>query len=451
MNHKLIAVVLICLGAWSGRAENTITVTAEVPCAGMTTLNLYTFGGLHFEHAYQATVKEGVAQFTLPEHEWQFYYLGANESDVLPVILGKEKTVLIKVQCDRISSSQVVGSAIAVDYQNLKSMMNGLKNQANQLTQQHYKQLVANEVPPTFAEEMAKIDQRKLNMLEEYTRSNPFFAQILSLNTYLSYFVQPNEHENEMAFFAKEYFSFVKFDAPSLGYQPWVFEAFKAYGGALAGTKMPTENLIGFIQPALEKVPTGSRTRMLAISGLLSGLEKDNPGGFVHFARQYIKEYGQQFPEQAKRLADKIQTTGRLEAGGEAPDFSQNDPDGKPITLHGLRGKVLLVDFWASWCGPCRRENPHVRKLYDQYHEKGFDILGVSLDSDRQRWLDAIAKDGLIWHHVSDLKGWKNEAGQLYQVSSIPHTVLIDPQGKIIARNLRGPALEQKLAELLGE
>ena len=178
-------------------------------------------------------------------------------------------------------------------------MMNGLKNQANQLTQQHYKQLVANEVPPTFAEEMAKIDQRKLNMLEEYTRRNPFFAQILSLNTYLSYFVQPNEHENEMAFFAKEYFSFVKFETPSLGYQPWVFEAFKAYGGALAGTKMPTENLIGFIQPALEKVPTGSRTRMLAISGLLSGLEKDNPGGVVHFARQYIQEYGQQFPDQA--------------------------------------------------------------------------------------------------------------------------------------------------------
>ncbi len=450
MKLKISTVLLLCFVTWNGQADN-ITVTAEVTCTGMTTLNLYTFAGLHFEQAHQASVKNGIARFTIPEQEWQFYYLGVNDNDVLPVILGKEKTVLIKVKCDRVSTSLVEGSAISVDYQNLKSMMNGLKSQANQLTQQYYQQLVANDVPPAFLDEMTKIDQRKLNMLEEYTRTNPFFAKILSLNTYLSYFVQPNDHGNEMAFFANEYFSFVKFDAPELGYQPWIFEAFKAYGGALAGTKMPTENLIGFIQPAVDKIPAGSRTRMLALSGLISGLEKDNPGGYVHFAGQYISEYDKQFPAQAKKLNEKIGTIGRLEAGGEAPDFSQNDPDGKPITLHSLRGKVLLVDFWASWCGPCRRENPHVRKLYDKYHEKGFDILGVSLDSDRQRWLDAIAKDGLIWHHVSDLKGWKNEAGQLYQVSSIPHTVLVDPQGKIIARNLRGQALEQKLAELLGE
>ena len=136
--------------------------------------------------------------------------------------------------------------------------------------------------------------------------------------------------------------------------------------------------------------------------------------------------------------------------GGEAPDFTQNDPDGNPIQLSDLRGKVVLLDFWASWCGPCRRENPNVVKLYEAYKDKGFEILGISLDKDKGRWLQAIEKDGLKWLHVSDLKGWKNEVGQLYGVSSIPHTVLLDAEGRIIAQKLRGPALEQKVAEILG-
>jgi thiol-disulfide isomerase/thioredoxin len=127
-----------------------------------------------------------------------------------------------------------------------------------------------------------------------------------------------------------------------------------------------------------------------------------------------------------------------------------NTPDGNPLSLQSLRGKVVLIDFWASWCGPCRRENPHVVAAYQQYHGKGFDVLGVSLDKTKDRWLAAIEKDGLIWHHVSDLKGWQNAAAQLYGVRSIPHTVLLDREGKIIARGLRGAALTAKLDELFG-
>ncbi|MFQ5445757.1 MAG: TlpA family protein disulfide reductase, partial [Saprospiraceae bacterium] len=112
---------------------------------------------------------------------------------------------------------------------------------------------------------------------------------------------------------------------------------------------------------------------------------------------------------------------------------------------------VLLIDFWASWCGPCRRENPHVVEAYHKYHDKGFDVLGVSLDKTKARWVAAIEKDGLIWHHVSDLKGWQNAAARLYGVRSIPHTVLLDKEGKIIARGLRGTALTAKLEDIFGE
>ena len=115
-----------------------------------------------------------------------------------------------------------------------------------------------------------------------------------------------------------------------------------------------------------------------------------------------------------------------------------------------LTCNYVLIDFWASWCGPCRKENPFNVALYNQYKDKGFEIYGVSLDQDPTRWKGAIEKDGLTWNHVSDLKGWSSAAGQLYGIRSIPSTVLLDPAGKIIAKNLRGEALAAKLAEVFG-
>jgi len=126
-------------------------------------------------------------------------------------------------------------------------------------------------------------------------------------------------------------------------------------------------------------------------------------------------------------------------------------PEGEDLSLSDLRGKVVLIDFWASWCGPCRKENPHVVKLYKKYKDQGFEILSVSLDKDKNRWIQAIEKDGMNWKHVSDLKGWKNQAAQTYSVKSIPHTVLLDAEGKIIARNLRSKALDRELEKVFKE
>ncbi len=137
-----------------------------------------------------------------------------------------------------------------------------------------------------------------------------------------------------------------------------------------------------------------------------------------------------------------------IPVGAEAPDFSQASPDGKMIALSSLRGQVVLIDFWASWCKPCRMEMPNVKRVYQQYHKKGFEILGVSLDRDKGAWTGAIEQDGLPWKHVSDLQFWNNAAAQQYGVSSIPYTVLLDKEGKILGKNLRGPALEEKLAEV---
>ena len=137
--------------------------------------------------------------------------------------------------------------------------------------------------------------------------------------------------------------------------------------------------------------------------------------------------------------------------GQSAPDFTLPDTSGTPVSLSSvMNGNYLLIDFWASWCTPCRKENPHVVHLYRKYHRKGFDILGVSLDKDKEKWIKAIKNDKLTWHHVSDLKGWKNKVSNRYGVMSIPHTVLIDPEGKIVVHKLRGDKLEKKLEEIYG-
>ena len=157
------------------------------------------------------------------------------------------------------------------------------------------------------------------------------------------------------------------------------------------------------------------------------------------------------------KLYEAYQKTAHLEIGKIAPNFEAPTPDGTLVSLENLKGKVTIIDFWAAWCGPCRKENPNVVKVYEKYHDKGLEIIGVSLDGQsrqqdpKKAWLDAIDKDELTWHHVSNLKYFNDPVAKLYNIQSIPATYILDADGTIVAKNLRGIALERKIRELLDE
>ena len=197
----------------------------------------------------------------------------------------------------------------------------------------------------------------------------------------------------------------------------------------------------------LLKMPFGSPNREVTFISMLSLFNQFQLAINKQLKTQYRAEY-----PQSKYLKPFLATLKQdaPDVGDIAPNIVMADTLGKTVCLESFRGKVVLIDFWASWCGPCRMENPNVVRAFKKYNLKGFTVFSVSLDNNKEKWLAAIKKDNLTWAHVSELKGWETSASRAYQVTGIPATYLLDRDGKIVARNLRGPALDEMLVQLLG-
>lgn len=432
-----------------------ITLTCNLQsCDKVDSLFLFEFNGVLFKKiAATATTDWSKYEFTMPATGPRFYYVGLAGNNVKPIILGSEADVALQGTCQSFQAAQMTQSNLNQEYEALKNTITQQKTEFGQYLQQlQIAQRQENvELSNQMIIKLGELDAKNIALIESLKKTRPYLAKVAQLNTYLSYQNHGTSDMNEIEYYGKKYFQLVNWSDADLSHMPWVYEGLKGWVQTIVSINLPVNQQKDYIDAMLHQIPVESRTHMLALGGIIAGLQERKSGLLGNYAKRYADKYRSTEPAAAEQLDLLIKMSSSFVEGGVAPDFTMNTPEGTPLKLSELRGKVVLIDFWASWCGPCRRENPHVVETYHHYHDKGFDVLGVSLDKDKERWLQAIEKDGLVWHHVSDLQGWQNAAAKQYGVSSIPHTVLVDAEGKIIARNLRGPALTAKLQEIFGE
>jgi len=298
---------------------------------------------------------------------------------------------------------------------------------------------------------MITLDREQNIFIDSISGTNEFLGKLAAIDSYKNYAVDKRNYTSEVEHFGKEYFADVALEDPAYDHLTYLFEAFREYANILGKTNAPALQVNNYIEHSLKRIDSDRPAFKTALGGIVLGLQSAQHPSFLYFGDLFIHKYKNPKADYIVMLESQLENARALQDGGIAPDFTAKTPEGEELSLSDLKGQYVLIDFWASWCGPCRKENPNVVKLYEKYHEKGFEILGVSLDNNKSRWLAAIEKDGLEWPHISDLKGWQSGPAKIYGVRSIPSTVLLDKEGKIIVRNLRAHQLKGKLKEIFGE
>ncbi|MEM7037414.1 MAG: TlpA disulfide reductase family protein, partial [Bacteroidota bacterium] len=288
--------------------------------------------------------------------------------------------------------------------------------------------------------------------LDSIAAKGGILAQVAGFYNFKPFMSDPSHsnYGNDLEYFKQTFMAGIDFNDPVVSAMPQVYEKARAFSANLVSRGVSADDIKSTLDRVLGGASEGTVGHSSVLSGFLGGLEQTKSDLYIDYGNKYIMAYGDDNKPFAGQVQSKISSMMRMRVGSPAPNIEQPTPEGKLVSLTSLQGQYVLVDFWASWCRPCRMENPNVKKAYDKYHKAGFEILGVSLDKSKDKWVQAIAQDGLPWKHVSDLGGWGSKPAQTYGVNSIPATVLVDKEGKIAARNLRGPALEKKLEEIFG-
>lgn len=452
--------IAACNGSKTMTNELPDSVTVEVTLADtskiLDSLRLFGWNSIQAEKMYTQAVKQTdkgqVCVFEIKKLPVGTYFIGTDLRDMKPLFLGTEKKVSLKGLALPFNTFEVKNSTLNKDYNTLVKRMQNF-NQRFMTMQTDYNESKGKpEVLAKVKEQMATQDKEKMALLDSLKNANSPLARIMAFGAFQSYQNNKEENQTEGAYLAANFFKQVDFKDSVYARMPLYYENVKNYASVLTQVGLSADKQAEALDTLFTKVGKESPLHRATLVACMFGMMSKNNGLFVKYAKVYMEDYKGEYAMLDKFVTQQLQALkGPAGIGEEAAEIKGKTPAGSTLALSDLRGKYVLIDFWASWCGPCRRENPNVVRLYNKYKDKGFDILGVSLDNNKAKWEAAIEKDRLTWHHISDLKGWASELSKPYGVRGIPYTVLVDKEGKIIGTRLRGAALEAKLRSLFGE
>jgi len=430
--------------------NGTVTLTCRLYGTQQSAEKVYLYENLGLAKQIVASAEKSGADsayvLTIPAGPARFYSVGANEQSTAKIILGEEKQVTLWGNTQFMNKARTVNSAANKALESLQERLTQFANESVQVRAQFTQS--TGTMRRNMEDKVAQLGQRKMHFLDSLKTANPLLWRMASLQLTPDYAGQGG---TEAEFYSKEYFRWADLSDKGFEQIPDVYNAFETYVATQFQLGTPHERAITMAETQLAKIPAGSVTHRMGMGGIVAALKGNNSPQYPVMAKKYIDLYNLKNLGEIPAMEMELKKASTFMTGFEAPDLAGMTPDSSQYSLKKLRGKVVLIDFWASWCGPCRKENPSVVANYNKYHDKGFDVLGVSLDREINAWRNAIKQDGLPWHHISDLKGWQSSHAALYSVTSIPQTLLVDREGKIIARNLRGEQLGAKLEEIFAK
>lgn len=379
------------------------------------------------------------------------YALGPNARAAGVFVLGDVPLSELTGNCQNPAQSFALTGSPANDaYQNMVKRAVAHNKQMQQVQQRM--QMAQQTNPGQMAglqQEMQQENTRYFAFLDSMLTRSDYAGKVATLYNFRPFGSQPehSSYANELDYFKDAFFKGVDLSDADIVSAPQTFEKAQFYAGTLS-SYFPPEASKASLDQLLAGTQVGTTGHEVLLKGFLNGLEQRKSDLYVTYGEAFLQQYGSD--PIASQIQARVNQIKALMVGNTAPEIEQPTPEGQTLKLTDLRGQYVMIDFWASWCRPCRMENPNVVRAYNKYRKSGFEILGVSLDKDKNKWVQAIQQDGLTWKHVSDLGGWSARPAADYGISSIPATLLLDREGKILAKNLRGPALEAKLQELFG-